>query len=461
MNKKLLFLPIEIKTREFYPKLYLATKALDQNYSCFIGDKAGIFRATKYFNNGVYFYKSANIPDTQHIIKIKKKKKKYVVLDEEGGFTLVLDKEIKDFISHRSSKINISLIDKFFNWGKFDYFHYIKKYPTLKKKFLITGGLRFEVCQKSIVKKIYKYQINNIKSEYGNNYTLIISSHGVTNLSELKHMFESDKYYMKLKTKKDKQERYKLLYELYKLNKEFKNLIISIVKNFPKQKFILRPHPSESLKEWNKFLSKNLKDQKNIYIDVKNDLNALIFNSNGIINSKSGASIHSIIQNKPIISYTPKFLKYELRLSDYLGHTSKTKNDVIKNFKKIIINKSTKKAQNSKLLFKNINNFCTKKKPSSIILKELDKLYNAKSKINILTILFLSPIYFFFDFFLRKLKLRQHKMQDLTYRTTTEKIHKEGLKKSEVEEFVKNMDKKKSIRVLSFGKNCFFLYKKN
>ena len=52
-------------------------------------------------------------------------------------------------------------------------------------------------------------------------------------------------------------------------------------------------------------------------------------------------------------------------------------------------------------------------------------------------------------------------MQDLTYRTTTEKIHKEGLKKSEVEEFVKNMDKKKSIRVLSFGKNCFFLYKKN
>ena len=61
MNKKLLFLPIEIKTREFYPKLYLATKALDQNYSCFIGDKAGIFRATKYFNNGVYFYGNLNI----------------------------------------------------------------------------------------------------------------------------------------------------------------------------------------------------------------------------------------------------------------------------------------------------------------------------------------------------------------------------------------------------------------
>ena len=47
---KLFFLPLEIKTRELYPKLYFASKALEKNYSCFIGDKAGIFRATKYFN---------------------------------------------------------------------------------------------------------------------------------------------------------------------------------------------------------------------------------------------------------------------------------------------------------------------------------------------------------------------------------------------------------------------------
>ena len=55
---KLFFLPLEIKTRELYPKLYFASKALKKNYSCFIGDKMGIFRATKYFNKGVYFYKS-------------------------------------------------------------------------------------------------------------------------------------------------------------------------------------------------------------------------------------------------------------------------------------------------------------------------------------------------------------------------------------------------------------------
>ena len=73
MISKILFLPIEFKSREFYPKLYFANKALDKNFACFFGDKAGIFRATKYFNNGIYFYKSINATDTNHIKAITKK----------------------------------------------------------------------------------------------------------------------------------------------------------------------------------------------------------------------------------------------------------------------------------------------------------------------------------------------------------------------------------------------------
>lgn len=461
-KRKILFLPLEIKTRELYPKLYFAKKALDQNYSCFIGDKAGIFRATKYFNNGVYFYKSINQTDTNHILKIKEKNNKYVVLDEEGGFTYILDSEIKNFISHRSSKQNVGLIDRFFNWGKSDYSHYIKRYPTFKKKFIITGGLRFEVCKKSIVQKIYKDQIKNIKSEYGSDYTLIISSHGVTSLNVIKYLMKSDEYFMKLKTKKDKQTRYKVLFELYKLNKDFRDLIILILKKYPNQKFILRPHPSESVKDWNKFLSKDLKGSKNILIDSKNDLNALIFNSNGIINSKSAASIQAQLQNKPVISYTPKFLKYEPRVVDFLGHTCSTKQDVVKNFKKGIINKSlTKKNKESKILSKNINNFNTKIEPSIIMLNEIKKIYKLRSKINILKILSLSPLYYFSDFFLKMAKLRYHSQQELAYKTVNEKISTEGIKRSEINNFFNNINKTNNVKVLSFGKNCFFIYKKN
>jgi surface carbohydrate biosynthesis protein len=461
-KRKILFLPLEIKSRELYPKLYLAKKALDQNYSCFIGDKAGIFRATKYFNNGVYFYKSINQTDTKHILEIKKKNNKYIVLDEEGGFTYILNSEMKDFISHRSSEKNVSLIDKFFNWGKFDYNQFIKKYPKFKKKFTISGGLRFEVCKNSIVQKLYKDQIKDIKKEYSSDYTLIISSHGVTSLNEIKYHLKSDEYFIKFKSKKDKQKRYKVLFELYKLNKDFKSLIILILKKFPNQKFILRPHPSENVKDWNEFLSKNSNITKNILIDSKNDLNALIFNSNGIINSKSASSIHAQLQDKPIISYVPKFLKYEPRLADFLGHTSKTKNDVLKNFKNFIVNKPLRvKIKNPKILYKNINNFKSKLEPSTIILNEIRKIYKSKSKINILKILILSPLYFFSDFFLKITKLRHHKLQKLVYRTVNEKMSIEGIKKSRIKSFFNNINRVNKVKILSFGKNCFFIYKSN
>ena len=69
--KKLIFFPIEIKSRELKVRLLMSLFALKKNFFCFIGDKHGIFRATKHFSPGSYFYKSINHKDTGHIQKIK------------------------------------------------------------------------------------------------------------------------------------------------------------------------------------------------------------------------------------------------------------------------------------------------------------------------------------------------------------------------------------------------------
>ena len=112
------------------------------------------------------------------------------------------------------------------------------------------------------------------------------------------------------------------------------------------------------------------------------------------------------------------------------------------------------------MLRKHVNNFNTKLKPSSIILKNLKLVYKSKSNINTLVILLLSPIYFLFDFIFSKFKLRYHKKNELVYRTQAEKMSKEGIKKQEIISIINNLQKNNSIKVLSFGKNCFFLYKK-
>ena len=54
--------------------------------------------------------------DTDHIKKIKKNNL-YVVQDEEGGFAKPNNKELNKFVTYRSSKKNIELVDRFYNWG--------------------------------------------------------------------------------------------------------------------------------------------------------------------------------------------------------------------------------------------------------------------------------------------------------------------------------------------------------
>ena len=68
----LIFLTIEVKSRELISKLFFIFSNINQKFYFIIGDKRSIKRATKYFGKGVYFYKSINYNDTKHIQRIKK-----------------------------------------------------------------------------------------------------------------------------------------------------------------------------------------------------------------------------------------------------------------------------------------------------------------------------------------------------------------------------------------------------
>ena len=164
MNKKnkTIFFPIEIKTREFLPKLYLVSKSLNEGFNCFIGDKIGINRALNYFSPGTYFYKSINVFDNLRIKNIISKGNHYVALDEEGGFAFDKVSDLQKFINLRSSYENMKIIDLFFNWGNFDFLTYRKIYPKFKDKFKLTGGPKINLWKKELLNKIYKREINYI-----------------------------------------------------------------------------------------------------------------------------------------------------------------------------------------------------------------------------------------------------------------------------------------------------------
>jgi len=131
--------------------------------------------------------------------------------------------------------------------------------------------------------------------------------------------------------------------------------------------------------------------------------------------------------------------------------------------KNLIRRKGKFKPKVSRRLKENVNNFASQKNPSKIMLNEINKIYKFKSKISILLVMVLSPIYFISDFFLKIFKIKYYntKLYEKTYRTPYEKMNYSRIKKSEIDLFFKNIRKINNIKILSFGKNSFLLYKKN
>lgn len=110
----LIYLTVEVKSRELISKLFFIGNNIKEKFYFVIGDKLAIRRATNLFGKGVYFYKSLNKNDTNHIKRIKDKGNIYLSLDEEGGYALSNDINFLSFLKFRSSIENLKLVDRIY-----------------------------------------------------------------------------------------------------------------------------------------------------------------------------------------------------------------------------------------------------------------------------------------------------------------------------------------------------------
>ena len=299
--KTTIFLPIEIKSRELYSKLFFSHRALKKNFNCFIGDKIAINRAIKYFGNGIYFYKSMNFYDYTHIKNVKNKGNIYVVQDEEGS--VQNHNEFQKFTLFRGSKKNLNEIDRFYTWGKFDDEIWKKKYKDYKEKFLLTGSPRTDIWKKKIAKKIYVSDINYISKKY-QNFTLIISS-GLSSKKELKKKLYIDKV-TRAPLKESKNEILKRNIWQLKINKDLIQISQQLAIKNPKKKFIFRPHPDEDIIDYKSIIKKKI---SNLFIESSFDVTPWLIASDQIIQSCSTVAIQAEFLDKSIITFDPNYLK--------------------------------------------------------------------------------------------------------------------------------------------------------
>jgi surface carbohydrate biosynthesis protein len=452
---KLIYLPIEVKSRELITKLFFVANNINENFIFFIGDKMATKNATSSLGKGVYFYKSINWYDTPHINRIKSKGNVYISLDEEGGVTQSNKSNFLSILNRRSSEKNVSLVDKIFTWGNFDYNGWCIKYKKYKNKIVMTGSLRFDLWRKNVYSKIFKDEILYLKkySPY-----IFIPSTFINSQEWLKKEILHEKKMNKGNSKEPSsflRRRIKQSEDSYKSYLGYVEMIKKLSVKFPKKRIIIKPHPKENIMEWGKKL--NIKNKySNIIVDNKFDLTPYIAASESVIFTETIAGMQSAVMGKKTISYNIKNIS---TLRNYANKCVPNTNEfktLIKYLKKKSINKNYKYKKKIKERF-HINNKTT----SKIIMENLKKL--KIDDIN-MTTFFLklklyNILYFIFDNLrFLSIEIKNKILNKSSFKSYSVKMPG-GIKKEEVEKIFKNLGIIKKIKISRFGKNGYIIHK--
>ena len=155
---KFVYIPTEIKIRDFRSRLLIALRCVDRGMVAIFGVNSSIRKIILNSPPGIYLDKSVSINKLKFLKSLKSNENKIFCLDEES--TSFFD-NFEIYKNQRLNSKNIKIFEKFFCLGKKEYLYNRKIYKKEKNKFYLTGNPRFDIDK--FAKKIFLKEINEIK----------------------------------------------------------------------------------------------------------------------------------------------------------------------------------------------------------------------------------------------------------------------------------------------------------
>lgn len=332
---KILYLPIEIHSREFHAKLYLAYQASQRGWIVVIGPEYDVNKLAQFMPPGVYFGNGFH-NKAKRISAVLKKSGHSIILQDEEGLVRWASELYKEY---RINPEIHNFTDCFLCWGE-------KDKAIIESAFKKTinasaiGNLRFDLLSPNL-RKIFLESVNDIRDKNGD-FVLINGNFGRTNHANGEDYYVNDiKLRGWLDTPSKKEYQLQGIEFQKKIFQKMIKLSISIAQSG--QKVVVRPHPSENIDVWKK---KTQIYSEKIKIIRSGNVIPWLMASKLIIHNGCGTAIEGLLLDKTVISYRPfKNSKLETYLPNATSINFETKNDILdylKNFQKINSNTGKK-----------------------------------------------------------------------------------------------------------------------
>ena len=164
--KKIVFLPVETEVREIDAKLVMASKIVDKETTCFVGQHNVLNQIAPLFNGGVYMGKNIfleNMNSTNEIYELYKKNDFSILWNHEegaiyGGSKEKWNNELKELLDPN----RLDEDDMILCWGSYqkEYYESFEVHTPIK----VVGGYRLDLGNNSHLRALLK-STNRVKQK--------------------------------------------------------------------------------------------------------------------------------------------------------------------------------------------------------------------------------------------------------------------------------------------------------
>lgn len=289
MLKKTIYIPIEIKSREFRSQVLLAKYAADKSFRIYIGTKNGIDLLIRKKNKGgVYLYKGGHYK--QYMEMVKKSCDIFAVLDQEIG---PITENYEESIPLRFYSETTHLVDRYYAVSKDAADAAEKAITDFKQKIVLTGWPRIDLWEKKFRHIHIKSQ--ELSEKYGE-FFLYASSFGVNSERMLHSVFRMYNEEA-INGLKDKFQEWK--WGIEKSLADF-NGFVEILEKWDSDPeiplIIVRPHPGEDLEAW----YSATKDMNKVKCIFEGAIDDWLYASKGLLQRNCTTSLQAYMSGIPL-----------------------------------------------------------------------------------------------------------------------------------------------------------------
>ncbi|MDY0883192.1 surface carbohydrate biosynthesis protein [Dongia soli] len=245
----ILYMPMEIASRELDSRLLLATLAVARGYEVVLGQKWLIERNIERMPPGLYLSKTLTQRDGLTMAKAKSLGYLVAAIDEELPGLFMSSSQLR-WMSQEA----VDATDLLFVAGDGNSAAVAERFPTATSRIVQAANPRWDLLRADL-RDIYADEVSELRRRYGR-FILINTNLGFTNCEkgDVATIIRDQERLGKLDLKNPDHAAYvQSIISMEEANRAaIEALLKELPSRFPNHRIILRPHPSEALEVWKK-----------------------------------------------------------------------------------------------------------------------------------------------------------------------------------------------------------------